>query len=96
MVNNCKYLNYDMRTHSLVVNTNIPIVVDPKVLGDSNNSDLENVQGSARLAATSVTAGKRSSSSYHEGILQAAVSHHAVSRCSCYLIILACQRFLHF
>lgn len=43
------------------------LTVDPKDLGDSNNSDLEDVQGSARLAAASVTAGKRSSSSYHEG-----------------------------
>ncbi|RDX60587.1 tRNA (guanine(37)-N1)-methyltransferase 2, partial [Mucuna pruriens] len=43
------------------------LTVDTKDLGDNNNSGLEDVQGSARHAATSVIAGKRSSSSYHEG-----------------------------
>lgn len=86
LVNNCKYLNYDMRKCSLVINTNIPAVVDTKDLGDSNNSGLEDVKGSTRHTATSVIAGKRSSTSYHEGILQTAISHQAVTRCSCYLI----------
>lgn len=86
LVNNCKYLNYDMRKCSLVINTNIPAVVDTKDLGDSNNSGLEDVNGSTRHTATSVIAGKRSSTSYHEGILQTAISHQAVTRCSCYLI----------
>ena len=61
-------------------------VVDTKDLGDSNNSGLEDVKGSTRHTATSVIAGKRSSTSYHEGILQTAISHQAVTRCSCYLI----------
>lgn len=86
MVNNYKHLNYDMRKCSLVINTNIPAVVDTKDLGDSNNSGLEDVKGSTRHTATSVIAGKRSSTSYHEGILQTATSHQAVTRCSCYLI----------
>ncbi|KAK7388766.1 hypothetical protein VNO78_23593 [Psophocarpus tetragonolobus] len=67
MVNNWKYLHCDMRTCSLVVNTSIPIVVDTKDLGDSNNSGLEDVKGSSRHTAASVIARKRSSTSYHEG-----------------------------
>ncbi|XP_020225404.1 tRNA (guanine(37)-N1)-methyltransferase 2 isoform X3 [Cajanus cajan] len=43
------------------------LTVATKDLGDSDNSGLEDVQGSTRHAATSVTAGKRSSSSYDEG-----------------------------
>ncbi|KAL2338301.1 hypothetical protein Fmac_012747 [Flemingia macrophylla] len=43
------------------------LTVDTKDLGDNDNSCLEDVQGSTRHAATSVIAGKRSSSNYDEG-----------------------------
>lgn len=71
-----------METCCVVVNTNIPIVVDTK----DSNSGLGDVKGSTTHTATSVIAGKRSSS-YREGIPQTAVSNQAVTKCSCYLIV---------
>eukprot|EP00256_Glycine_max_P057648 XP_014625522.1 tRNA (guanine(37)-N1)-methyltransferase 2-like isoform X3 [Glycine max] len=57
----------DTRDNAESNSENELLTVDTKDLGDSNNSGLEDVKGSTRHTATSVIAGKRSSTSYHEG-----------------------------
>ncbi|KAL5186000.1 tRNA (guanine(37)-N1)-methyltransferase 2 [Glycine soja] len=57
----------DTRDNAESNSKNELLTVDTKDLGDSNNSGLEDVNGSTRHTATSVIAGKRSSTSYHEG-----------------------------
>lgn len=54
----------------MLLDTNAPLAVDTKNLGDCTNTSSEDIQGSAGHAAKSAIAVKRSCGSPHEGILQ--------------------------
>ncbi|XP_061362166.1 tRNA (guanine(37)-N1)-methyltransferase 2 isoform X2 [Gastrolobium bilobum] len=65
--NNCVTFNCEIPDNAESNSENELLTVDTKDLGDSMNNSLEDIQGSARHAATSVIAVKRSSSSSHDG-----------------------------
>ena len=60
---------------------NMSIAVEIKDLGDSIDTSVEDAQGSTRNVTTSATAGKRSSDSLQEGILETIVRYVAVAKC---------------
>jgi hypothetical protein len=66
----------------MLLDTNIPLAVDTKDLGDCTNTSLEDIQGSAENASKPAIAVKRSCGSSHEGILLTTITHQA----ACYLI----------
>lgn len=67
--------------YNMCPDPNISIAAETNYNGGSVNTTVEDAQGSTRNVTTSVTAGKRSSDSLQEGILETIVKYVAAAKC---------------